>query len=1006
MTATPLFPDRLQKGLYFAPALVLLLSLIALVLLWRELDVRHAYNLRDHFQAESARIGTKISLRMSSYTQILRGGAGLFAASENVDRIEWKRYIDKLELDQTFRGIQGVGFAQYIRPEQFEAHLRSIRRQGFPDYVVKPSGQRADYSSIIYLEPFSGRNLRAFGYDMFSEPVRHAAMAAARDSGLAVFSGKVQLVQETSTDVQAGILAYHPVYARGALPQTVEQRRAALLGWTYSPYRMNDMMEGIVSDDLDNIRLEIFDGDSVHAEALLFDSEKKVATNATPSGLLLVSRLELEGRTWTLRYSALPGFSAATKFEPPWVEFTAILIIGLLLFAITWALVNTRRRAEQMAGELTTSLRQSEARFRANFEQAAVGVAHVDVATGRFLRINHCFCAFLGYSRGELEQMSFHDVTYAEDLHLGTDQMREIGERAINSFSLEKRYRRKEGRIVWGHVTISAVFDAVGQAEYFIAVVEDITRRKDLELALTDSERHWQALIEATPVGVFETDAQGKCVFVNPRWLELTGLSLESAKGDGWAGALHPEDQAKIYAEWEASVAEGRPFKLEYRFLRPDGSVVWVLGQSCRLSASTGDLLGYLGTVTDISERKQAEAKLLDSENHLRTIIENEPECIKIIDEQGRLVDINPAGLVMIEADRLEQVAGQPVLEVIAPEYRSSFADLHQRVISGQPAQMEYQAQGLKGGRRWLETHAVPMQDKGAIVHLAVTRDISARKQAEVELDRYRNHLEALVQERTVALSVAKEAAEASNRAKSTFLANMSHELRTPMNAIMGMTTLALRRASDPKQIDQLSKVSEGAQRLLGIINNILDISKLEAERISLERIHFQLREVLENMNRLLGPKAAEKGVQLGIEILPELASQPLLGDSLRLGQILVNLIDNALKFTTEGSVTVRVWPLETEANNLLLHFEVQDSGIGIAADDQKRLFTAFEQGDGSTTRKYGGTGLGLAISKRLAQMMGGSIGVDSQPGVGSTFWFTARLSKGEPIRATDEVST
>ena len=277
----------------------------------------------------------------------------------------------------------------------------------------------------------------------------------------------------------------------------------------------------------------------------------------------------------------------------------------------------------------------------------------------------------------------------------------------------------------------------------------------------------------------------------------------------------------------------------------------------------------------------------------------------------------------------------------------------------------------------------------------------------EAELNQHRHHLESLVEERTAALSIAKEAAETANRAKSSFLANMSHELRTPMNAIMGMTDLALRRASDAKQIDQLHKVSNASHHLLSVINNILDISKIEAERLTLEQIDFRLGGVLENLSSLLSQKASGKGLRLLIDIAPELANRSLCGDPLRLGQILLNLTGNALKFTTQGSVSIRVQISEERPADLLLRFDVSDTGIGISPEDQKRLFTAFEQANGSTTRQYGGTGLGLAICKRLAQMMGGSIGIESDPGVGSNFWFTVRLSKStQPLAVSILPST
>jgi signal transduction histidine kinase len=268
------------------------------------------------------------------------------------------------------------------------------------------------------------------------------------------------------------------------------------------------------------------------------------------------------------------------------------------------------------------------------------------------------------------------------------------------------------------------------------------------------------------------------------------------------------------------------------------------------------------------------------------------------------------------------------------------------------------------------------------------------RGKLEQDLRQHQLHLEDKVAERTAALSIAKEAAEAANRAKSTFLANMSHELRTPMNAIMGMTDLVLRRVTDPKQVDQLTKVITASEHLLHVINDILDISKIEAERLTLEQVDFKLGEVLENLSSMIGHKAAEKHLQLQLDLAPEIAGTLLRGDPMRLGQILINLTGNAVKFTPQGTITLRARISEESATDVLLRFEIQDTGIGISADDQKRLFTAFEQADGSMTRKYGGTGLGLAISQRLARMMGGDVGVSSQPGVGSTFWLTVQVLK------------
>ncbi|HJV93323.1 MAG TPA: ATP-binding protein [Azonexus sp.] len=271
------------------------------------------------------------------------------------------------------------------------------------------------------------------------------------------------------------------------------------------------------------------------------------------------------------------------------------------------------------------------------------------------------------------------------------------------------------------------------------------------------------------------------------------------------------------------------------------------------------------------------------------------------------------------------------------------------------------------------------------------TRDLKIANDA---LDAHRNHLETEVQQRTAALSIAKEAAEAANRAKSIFLGTVSHELRTPMNAIMGMTSVARSQAADPTLIHRLTVIDRASHHLLAVINDILDISKLEAERLTLECKDFRLGDILQNIDSQLGHQAAAKGLQLVVDEAPEIGDLVLQGDPLRLEQILLNLADNAVKFTDRGTISLRARLTELGPNGVRLNFEVQDSGIGIAEKDLKRLFSLFEQADGSTTRKYGGTGLGLVISKRLAQLMGGDISVVSEPGVGSTFSLSVRLKR------------
>jgi signal transduction histidine kinase len=285
----------------------------------------------------------------------------------------------------------------------------------------------------------------------------------------------------------------------------------------------------------------------------------------------------------------------------------------------------------------------------------------------------------------------------------------------------------------------------------------------------------------------------------------------------------------------------------------------------------------------------------------------------------------------------------------------------------------------------------------------SIEERIQALRERENELEqserRYRElaaSLEDTVKTRTAELAAAKVTAESASRAKSAFLANMSHELRTPMNGVMGMINLAKRRMIDPKGLEQLDKARGAADRLLAVLNDILDLSKIEAERMVLEDAPLQIAAVVDHIVSVLGHKAEEKGLTLATDIPDTLASLPLKGDALRLGQILLNLVGNAIKFTDQGRVLLRARAIDKDLDAVRLRFEIVDTGIGIDAATQARLFQSFEQADTSMTRKYGGTGLGLAICKRLAQMMGGEIGVESTPGQGSTFWFTVRLARRE----------
>jgi signal transduction histidine kinase len=322
----------------------------------------------------------------------------------------------------------------------------------------------------------------------------------------------------------------------------------------------------------------------------------------------------------------------------------------------------------------------------------------------------------------------------------------------------------------------------------------------------------------------------------------------------------------------------------------------------------------------------------------------------------------------------LRKVTGYPIYASVGFSTSVVFADWHQQLRT-----------------------TVLMIVGACLAGLGLTSAIRRREAASREVERHRQHLEALVLERTADLSIAKDAAESANRAKSAFLDNMSHELRTPMHGVMAMIDVAKRRMADPKGLDQLDRAKTAATHLLAILNDILDLSKIEAERMELESVPLQLDDTIQHISAAICPQAEAKSLRLTLVLPQELAHLPLTGDPLRLGQILFNLLDNAIKFTPQGEVSLRIDLREETADSALIRFEVSDTGIGIEPEAQSRLFNSFEQADNSMSRRYGGTGLGLAICKRLTELMGGRIGMESTPGQGSTFWFMLPMKKLEP---------
>jgi PAS domain S-box-containing protein len=515
--------------------------------------------------------------------------------------------------------------------------------------------------------------------------------------------------------------------------------------------------------------------------------------------------------------------------------------------------------------------------------------------------------------------------------------------------------------------------------------LQDVTERRRAEEAL-----HRDALVLANVSdSVIATDLEGTITFWNEGATRLFGWTTAEMVGRPYADRFPEPDRSWIAEQIRsraAAAGAGAEWVGEYYDRRKDGSRVWVDARVRRVTDAAGRPQGIIGLARDITERKQAEEALRVANDRLDLAVRSSnigfwevdmPDGIRL---HGRFTAIN--FWEQLGYDGVESPLDIPAsMAAVHPDDLERTNRALEAYLSGDTGECEIESRLLhQGGTyRWMLTRGVAVRDPTGkpVRFIGTVQDITERKRLEAELRR------------------AKEAAEAANRAKDEFLANVSHEIRTPFGAILGMTELVLDTALTDDQRQCLTTARSAAESLLGLVEDLLDFEKIVAGKFQLDPADFSLRATLGDAVRTLGVRARTKGLELACDVHPD-APDDLVGDAGRLRQVLLNLLGNAIKFTKEGQVAVRVEAADGAASEgeAVLRFAVADTGIGIPPEGRERIFRAFEQADSSTTRRYGGTGLGLAIAARLVGLMGGAIGVESEPGRGSTFSFTARFGR------------
>ena len=567
----------------------------------------------------------KILDRLNAHEQILRSGAAFYEQAGNVSRHKWHQFTARQKVEQQLPGIQGIGFALLIPHQKLSQHIKDIRAEGFPEYRVRPEGERDVYSSIIYLEPFTNRNLRAFGYDMLSEPVRRAAMERARDHDAATLSGKVFLVQETDKDVQAGTLMYVPVYHTDMPCETVAQRRAALIGWVYSPYRMNDLMRGILGRwDIANdqrIRLEIFDGKAA-ADALLYDSQPADSRKtAAASQFTLQHQILSSGHQWTLRFTKTGSHTSFMEYSKVWLVLFGGTLTTLLLSGLFFNLYNTRFKARQLAGRLTADLQHVTTRLELAAGAGGVGIWDYEVPNNRLIWDDQMFRLY-GITP---TQFSGAYEAWTAGVH---PEDRGRGDKEIKmAISGEKEFDT-EFRVLWPdgsthHIRAMACVqrNAGGKAERVIGTNWDITGLKQAEDALSRQTALLSNLLDSIPDIVFFKDLEGVYLGCNPLFAEFAGKIREEIIGHTDYD-LFRQDVADAFRVYDSIViAEKKARHNEEWIDYPDGRRLLIDTLKAPLTTQDGRVIGMLGISRDITDKKHAEEMLAKSKWRLEGII-------------------------------------------------------------------------------------------------------------------------------------------------------------------------------------------------------------------------------------------------------------------------------------------------------------------------------------------------------------------------------------------------
>ncbi|MBD2094648.1 CHASE domain-containing protein [Trichocoleus sp. FACHB-591] len=1002
---------------------------------------------KDQIRFENAvqRTEDAIQNRLETYIALLRSSSGLFAVNERLTSAQFRTYVKQVELGRRYPGTQGIGFSVRLRADDKDAFVGEMRQQGFTNFAIQPDFPRAEYHAIIYLEPFDQRNRAALGFDMFTEPVRRAAMEQARDTGAAAASGRVTLLQEIEQNKQAGFLIYVPLYRTGDTPGTVAGRRSALQGFVYSPFRADDLMAGIFGNEqYPAVEFQIYDGSDRNPQNLLHRSDRLRIHQRLPyRPRFTTSRaIAIAGRAWHITFTSSPEFElASSKSFVPYIALSGIGL-SLALFWVTRSQVQARSVAERSLAELYQSeqaLRQSEERFRTLIEQSPWST-QIFAPDGRTIQVNQAWEELWGIT---LEQLGDYNVLADQQLvEKGLMPYLQRGFAGVATaipavlYDLEATLPGVASRSdsqCWVRAFIYPVKDKLGRPREVVLMHEDITEQKQIETALRNSEGRFRRLFEADIIGLFFAGRTGNILEANHAFLQMVGYTPEdlSAGRLRWDALTPVEyrylDEQAILEDQRGGVCSA----YEKEFIRKDGSRIPVLVGGARLEEDPNVGITF---ALDLTERKRAEEALrflaqastvLASSLEYETTLTSVAQLVvptladwcgvDIIQPDGAVqqlvvAHVDPAKVELGHKLRQQYPLDPNASTGLAQVLRTGHSELYPEVTDAMLVQGARDPQHLELMREigFKSLMIVPLvareQILGAIIFVAAE---SGRRYGKADLalaeDLARRVAIAVDNARLYAIAQQERTqAENANRTKDEFLATLSHELRTPLNAMLGWTQLLRSRQFDEAMVARaLETVERNTRSLATLIEDILDVSRIITGKLRLKVRPVDLVVVIEAAIETVRPAADAK--QILLQSVLDSSASPISGDSDRLQQIVWNLLSNAIKFTPSGGrVQIQLARSQTQAEVI-----ISDTGRGISPEFLPYIWERFRQADSSTTRSYGGLGLGLAIVRHLVELHGGVVQAESLgEDQGATFrvklpLITARLESISPEPAS-----